>query len=240
MKKTGLFLIAMLAVVLLQVSCKKDEEPTSPDYKQPSAASRTEVVTIPDGLQEKADAGTDLGAIMAVSYMGLANAISSFGSTFALPEGAEVQGKKSDGTIYYWSYSGYSYWMTYNELSDRYTWTYDYELPGSSRFTYISAEELKTGKAGSLTIYNPEAPSEYIWTYNWSINASNAFLADLEWYDGDDESSFNVVSNADHSGSFKYYIASVLNAEILWNADGSGTYWIIGDDNGIEGSWTAK
>jgi hypothetical protein len=53
-------------------------------------------------------------------------------------------------------------------------------------------------------------------------------------------SSFDVVSNADNSGSFKFKDAGVLSSEILWNANGSGTYWIAGDPDPITGSWTAK
>jgi len=238
MKKSSLILAAVFIAVLFQTSCKKEEEPT-PTYKEPTIASRTEIVSIPEGLEAKAS--TDPNAAVAVIYMGLANAISSFGSSFTVPEDAEWEKKKSGSRIYYWSYYGYSYWMTYSELTDRYTWTYDWEFPGAERFTYISAEEAKTGKNGSWTIFDPEAPSQYVWTYDWSINSSNAFIASLEWMDNDEESSFDVVSNANNSGSFKYFIGSVLNADILWNADGSGTYWIAGDGPaGISGSWTAK
>jgi hypothetical protein len=240
MKNARIVLFGLLMIALFQVSCKKDEEKSNPVYRQPSAASRTEVVSIPAGLETKANAG-DLGATLAVTYMGLANAISSFGTSFTVPSGAKIQNKKSSSTVYYWSYGGYSYWMTYAELLDKYSWKYEWEFPGQSRFTYISAEEGKTGKNGSWTIFDPDLPTSYVWTYDWSINASNAFIASLEWNDGaESHSSFDVIANANNSGSFKFYDASVLSAEILWNADGSGTYWIAGDGNGMEGSWTAK
>jgi len=243
MRKLNFILLLMLIPALLQVGCKKDEDtPEVPTYKQPSAASRGEIVTIPEGLQARADEGTDFGAIIAVSYMGLANAISSFSSSFIIPEGAEVESKKSGSTVYHWSGGGYSYWMTYAELADKYTWTYDWELPGQSRFTYISAEEQKDAKKGKWTIYNPETPSVHVWDYNWQISSSNSFTASLIWNDYDNtRSSFDVVSNADNSGSFKFFEATVLKSEIEWNADGSGTYWISGDgDDDITGNWTAK
>ena len=243
MKKSGLFLMVFLVPLLLQVSCKKEETPPpAPTYKTPTAAARSEIVVIPDALKAKADAGEDIGAVIAVSYMGLANAISGFSTSFEVPEGAEIQGKKSGSTVYFWTYGGgYSYWMTYEELSDKYTWKYEWQFPDSPRFTYISAEEAKNGKNGSWTIYNPETPSSYIWTYNWSINAINSFIASLMWNEGESLASFDVVGNTDNSGSFKYYIASVLKADILWNADGSGTYWIYGDGGSdLAGSWTAK
>ena len=240
MKKIRFIWMVLLIPSLIMVSCKKDEENKVPIYKQPTAASRGDVVTIPDGLQARSDAG-DINSLIAVSYMGLANAISNFSSNFIIPEGAQIQGKKSGSTVYYWTYQGYSYWMTYTELADKYTWEYDWEVPGQARFTYISAEELKTGKSGSWTIYNSESTSDFVWTYGWSINTSETFTANLVWNEGGtEESSFNVVSKADNSGSFKYYIATVLNAEILWNTDGSGTYTFFGEGGNQTGSWTAK
>jgi hypothetical protein len=215
--------------------------PESLVYQKPSAANRTEIVTIPTGLQAKADVGDDFGAMMAVAYMGLANAISGFSASFMVPDGATIQNKKDGSVVYYWSYGGFSYWMTYSELADKNTWKYEYEFPDYPRFTYIYAEEGKTGKDGNWTIYDPDIPANYIWTYDWSINTSNTFTASLMWRDNDiTASTFDVVSNSDKSGSFKYKDAGVLSADILWNADGSGTYWILGDPDPFTGSWTAK
>lgn len=239
--KTFRFLLVLLMVPsLLLVSCKKDkDEPEVPEYKQPLAASRTEVVVIPEGLQAKADEG-DLNASIAVMYMGMANAISSFGSSFTVPTDAQIEGKKGSSVVYHWSYGGYSYWMTFTEYADKYTWEYEYEFPNYPRFTYILAEEMKDGKSGGWTIYDPENSAETIWTYTWSVNSSNTFTADLTWNAGENEtSSFNVVANANNSGSFKFYEVSVLQAEVNWNADGSGTFWLIGPP-AFSGSWTAK
>jgi hypothetical protein len=243
MKKARLFLLVLLIPALLQVSCKKDEdpEPTGPTYKAPAASEMGEIVTIPTGLQAKANEGTDNGAMIAVSYMGMANALSGFAGSFAIPDDAQIQGKKDGSTVYFWSYGGYSYWMTYSELSDKYTWRYEYEFPEYPRFTFILAEETKDGKSGNWSIYDPdETTHNEIWTYDWSISESNTFTANMMMYDDNEGSfSFNVVSNVNKSGSFKVYDSTVLTAEILWNADGSGTYWISGDP-AISGSWTAK
>lgn len=243
MRKLKFVLLLMLIPALMQVSCKKDDDTSDvPVYRQPTAASRGEIVKIPEGLQARADEGTDFGAMIAVSYMGLANAISSFSSSFIVPEGAAIESKKSGSTVYHWSGPGYSYWMTYTELADKYTWTYDWELPDQPRFTYISAEEQKDAKKGKWTIYNPDAPTTFLWDYNWMINASNSFTASLIWNESDEtRSSYDVVSNTDNSGSFKFFEATVLKSDIMWNADGSGTYWISGDGgDDLVGNWTAN
>jgi hypothetical protein len=238
MKRLKIFLLLLALPLLFITSCKKDEPtPEGVTYKSPSAAGRNTVVDIPAGLTAKANGG-DINASIAVTYMSLANAISGFAASFTLPSNAQLEGKKSNSKVYHWSIQGYSYWMTYTELADKYTWRYEYEFPGVPRFTYISAEELKTGKQGSWIIYNPEATTSAIWTYNWSINASNAFIANMTWNDGQEPSTFDVTSNADHSGNFIYKAANIKQAEIIWASNGSGTYWLIGDGTAaIEGSW---
>jgi len=97
MKKSSLILAAVLIATLFQTSCKKEEEPTL-TYKEPTIASRTEIVSIPEGLEEKAS--TDPNAAVAVIYMGFANAISQFGTSFIVPEDAEWEKKKSGSRIY--------------------------------------------------------------------------------------------------------------------------------------------
>ena len=238
MKRLKIYMLLLALPALFITSCKKDEAtPDTLTYKSPSAAGRTTVVDIPAGLTAKANGG-DLNASIAVMYMSLANAISGFAASFTLPANAQLEGKKSNSKVYHWSMQGYSYWMTFTELADKYTWKYEYEFPNVPRFTYISAEELKTGKQGSWTIYNPEVTATAIWTYNWSINASNAFIANMTWNDGQEASTFDVTSNADHSGIFIYKIATVKQAQINWTSTGSGTYWLIGNGTtAIEGSW---
>lgn len=239
MKKLKVFLFLLALPAFLLTSCKKEEDtPEELTYKSPSAAGRTSVVEIPAGLTAKANGG-DLNATIAIMYMNLANAFSSFSSSFTIPSNATVENKKSSSKVYHWTYSGYSYWMTYTELADKYTWKYEWETPEITRFTYIMAEELKTGKGGSWTIYNPESTSTSLWTYTWSINTSNAFIANMSWNEGQVVSTFDVISNADHSGSFIYKEAGVKHAEITWTSTGSGTYWLKGDGTSdISGSWS--
>jgi len=240
MKKARILLLLLMVPVILQVSCKKDDPPAPPVYKEPTAASMADVAAVPAGLAAKADAGTDFGAVYAAMYMELANGISGFGGLFAVPDGASVQSKKSGSTVWFWSYGGYSYWMTYEELATKYVWKYEYQFPDVPRFTYIAAEEAKDGKSGNWTIYDPAASGNSVWTYIWNINSSNTFTADLTWDEGNSPSAFKVVANANNSGNFKYYASGVLECEIVWNSDGSGSYTFYGDMASYSGTWTAK
>jgi len=241
MKSTlKLSLLILAALPALFTSCKKeDTKPQVIEYKQPSIADRQTIVDVPSGLNTLADQG-DMNALTASIYIEMANGISQFGSDFYIPSDAERQSGDQNSANYFWTYAGYSYWMTYKKESDKYVWTWDWETPEVQRFTYIKAEESLDGKSGNWSIYDPEASSQTVWTYNWSLDANGNFTASLVWNeDNATTGSFEVVDNADSSGSFIYKEDGVKTAEVNWNSDGSGTYWLMGDGSGVTGSWTA-
>ncbi len=240
MKVLKLSLLSLAFLSFLCTSCKKDDpKPPAIAYQQPSFGNRTDVIEVPAGLNTLADNG-DYNAYAAMSYLNLANAISSFSTSFSVPDDAQKQSANSNSLTYYWSYYGYSYWITYKKESDKYTWKWEYEFPEVSRFTYVTAEQSLDGKSGSWSIYDPENTNNLVWTYTWSLATNGDYTASLVWHDSSTESeSFDVSDNADGSGTFTYNLNGVKQAEIIWNADGSGTYWMLGYDGNVTGSWTA-
>ena len=225
MKKVKFIFIIMVLPLILMISCNKETEDEAPEYISPT--ERSVIVNIPSGLQTKAEDG-DMNALMATVYMGLANTLSGFSGSFKLPSNAQIQNKKSNSYIYNWSMNNFSYWITYSILPDKYTWTYDYEFPDNPRFTFIYAEENKTAKAGAWMIYDREEPGLKVWNYQWNINSLNSFIASIKFNvtGNSNEGIFEIVANTDNSGSFLYKIGLLNKAEILWNANGSGTYKI--------------
>jgi hypothetical protein len=237
MNKFKLFYLLLAAPLLLNVSCSKDEPEPEPEvtYKKPVASTRTTLIETPAGLQNS----TDPNAAMATAWMGIANGLAAYGSSFTIPENAQTGGDKSDGTVYFWTYGGYSYWMTFTEFADKYVWKYEYAFPNTTRFTFIEAEELKTGKEGSWAIYSPEGTHPVLWDYDWTINASNDFSAEMMWYGDDDSESikFLVLDKADNSGYFKMFEGAVQIVQVSWNANGSGSWWVKDGSTTISGSW---
>lgn len=235
MKNFKLFYLLLAASLILNVSCSKDEEPEpEKTYFEPVASSRAKVVDVPAGLQNSADPN----AAYASSWIQTANGLAAFNSYFTIPENAQTGGDKSDGTVYFWTYGGYSYWMTFTELADKYVWKYEYAFPNTTRFTFIEAEELKTGKKGSWAIYNPDGTHEALWDYNWTINSANDFSAIMMWY-GDESTGnikFEVLDKADHSGYFKGYISDDKFVDIIWNANGTGSWWYSFGET-YQGTW---
>jgi len=237
MKKISLILFLFTLPVFVFISCKKEEEPEVLEYRQPTVASRTEVVTIPQGLQNSEDPGAQMG----VAYMGLANGLAAMATSFNVPADVEPENTKSSASVYHWTYGGYSYWMTFSATSTHYNWKYEYEFPGMSRFTFIEANELKTGLQGNWMIYDPEATHSILWKYDWTLNSVQDFAANifLYGYNGADSINFDILGRVNNSGYLKLYEGSLKIAEIIWNSDGSGSWWIYSEDgNHYSGSWS--
>ncbi len=236
MKRFKLFYLLLAAPLVFNVSCSKDEPEPENTYVKPVASSRTSLVDVPTGLQNSQDPN----AAMASAWMGIANGLASYGSNFTVPENAQTGTDKSSSAVYFWTYGGISYWMTFDDLLTKYTWKYEYEYPGVSRFTFIEAEELKTGTQGSWAIYDPEEGNHpVLWDYDWTINASNDFSAEMMWYGDDDTDSikFLVLDKADNSGYFKMYEGEVKIVEVLWSANGSGSWWYSNGSVTYSGTW---
>ncbi|HYW96028.1 MAG TPA: hypothetical protein VE870_10605 [Bacteroidales bacterium] len=239
MKPFKLTLFAFASLVFLLNSCKKDEpKPDVLDYKQPAIAQRDNVIEVPQGLITLAEGG-DYNAYAAMSYMELANGLSTFATDFTLPNDVQREAGDQNSAVYFWSYGGYSYWMTYKKTSEGYLWTWEWETPEIARFTYISATENPDGKSGSWSIFDPEGGGASVWTYNWSIDSDENYSATLVMNDNSTQSTFDVTDNADGSGNFVYKEDGVKTAELNWNADGSGDYWISDDNGGLSDSWPA-
>jgi hypothetical protein len=240
MKITRLIPLFICAALIVSSCSKKDNSTPAPTYKSPSIASHTDI-TVPAGLQTKADNG-DYNASLAATFITMANGLSSYAADFTVPDGASKSNLKSNGTVYFWSYQGYSYWMTYTVLTDKYTWTYDWQTPSVSRFTFISAEELKNGTAGNWKIYNPETPDNVMWDFNWTL-VSSVYNGTMNFYQtGEATVKFIVQDNGNNSGDFQYFVGTVKKVDVTWNSDGSGSYWF--SDDGVSstatGSWTAS
>lgn len=243
MKKYTVYFVLLTALMVSYTSCSKDEDDDgtdAPEYVEPSIIDRSVVIEAPAGLTSLANSG-DIYATLALSYFNLANSIGNYASSFVVPTDVDPQLTNNGNALYSWSHAGYSYWMTFSEDNGKYSWKYEYEMPGYPRFTYIEAEESKDGKSGSWTIYDPDSPSEDVWMYNWSMDSNDNFSATLTFNEDDAETSvFTVSSNVDESGSFVYTVNGTDEVEIHWNADGSGNYWFNNDGEEVTNTWPAQ
>ncbi len=107
-----------------------------------------------------------------------------------------------------------------------------------ARFTYWTADQSLDGNSGSWTIFDPDNTQQFLWKYTWSIDSHGNYTASL-LLDGSSSESLEIIDNADGSGKFTYYEDGTKQGEVIWNSNGSGTYWISTYDGGQTGTWTA-
>ena len=221
-------------------SCKKDEadpekSPTI-TYKKPVATEREKIVNIPQRLNEKTV--YDYNAREVTSQMKDINQLAGLYSAFAIPEKAKRIPDKNNSVGYFWTFTDDSYWTTLVEESNKFIWTLDMKYPDKPRFTYMKSEESKDGKSGNWEIFDERDGKEKVETYLWNINSKDDFTASIIVNDYTLISTFNIIDNKDGSGSFIYTYKGIKQSEVNWKADGSGSYWLLDDDDkGVTGSW---
>ena len=204
-------------------------------YKEPTASKRTALVDIPDDLETLSQ--SDMNALATVTFMGAANAITSFSTNFTLGVSGLDAEPCTNGYVYSWEFVGFKYWITYTDNGTTRTWEYEFQTPDLARFTLMTAEEAVNGKSGSWVIYDEVVGHAKIWDYEWSIDSSDNFTATATCYD-EPESTYDVVSNANGSGSFVLTEDEVDVVTVNWTADGeTGTYSYFDGEETYEGSW---
>ncbi len=129
-------------------------------------------------------------------------------------------------------------WETITTTSSKNLWQIDVN-DGSGRNKYIVAEEMKDGSSGFMQVFDYTKNSEdWIYSYDWSFDSSDNATLTYRW--AEDAFKYEIKSNADLSGSAKYYIGGELLYNFIWNKDGSGssTSYVLGSEVII--TWSAS
>ncbi len=229
MKKSKLapFYVVVSALVFF-TGCEKNKEEPEQTYMAPKIASQTTIIEAPSALLTN----DDPNALMAVSYISMVNAFASMPALFStLPQNATQGELKSTGSSWTWSDTqGNAIWIEFVESAVEYTWKYYIKSSEmESRILLCKVTELKTGLGGDMEIYEQEQGALAI-TYTWTKTASGTLNETILFSDGIDSFFFEITANSDKSGDINIYAGtgptSPQVADISWNSDGSGTYWV--------------
>lgn len=248
MRKFNLLILLTTAFVLVFTSCKKDEddEKSPNDIPKPTIAANQQQFTAPQELAQS----TDPYAQQAYSYIMQVNAMTSFMSYFTPPATAEEVNTKSDSQTWTWmqSYTDqdgnvieYTFTYTFTETSDKYIWDIDMGINGNTN-DFIDAEEMKTGESGEMNIYyNALGVEDFdvYYHYNWTVSGGTT-IVNMELHDGNSELySYVLTVNQDGSGEIAYNVDEIIVFRLIWNANGSGTWFEYDEDGEItdQGSW---
>ncbi|MFZ5942222.1 MAG: hypothetical protein ACOYXB_16775 [Bacteroidota bacterium] len=246
MKKSKhlLYFAALAFTLSFFTSCKEADTP-------PDEMLSFEPETIMDQVPEALKNSTDEYAVLCVSDIASALDMSTFMGDLVPPDEAV----RSTGDTWRWSVSSYTYTMTfywtYEEDSQKRTWTMEVQFENGTIYPYITAWEKKDGSEGEI-LYNfawaqaygtTEDFEELYWTYHWTKDAAGNYT--FSWnYDSSDESfeyflKYEVKVNADGSGSIDYYSVGTKFYHMEWDTEGNGSwsYYSSGEEY-LSGTWT--
>ena len=244
----GLAVLGIFACLLL--ACEKEE--VRPEFRQMTFESQEVLDKLPEGLTNSDDSY----AMECVSMINDALDMSEFVGDMEVPDGAVKTARKSSGDTWTWTVNAqghtYSFYWTYSDDSEKHYWTMEIEVDGSDKYAYIQAWEYKDGSGGQVkynfnwvaAVYGSTDFDEIFWTYTWDLDDSGNYHFTMTW-DGSEEGydfyiEYAIVVNEDGSGSIQYWLMEELVYEMVWDAQGNGT-WIFysGGQEFMSGSWTA-
>jgi hypothetical protein len=233
--------VLAFSIAFLLTGCKKDDNPLAATGDKPAVPSLT--------FKGPNTTSTDPMALTAKSFALQMNALSS---PFA---GIQDNPGTLNGNV--WSYEN-----TADGLTTKWTATINGDksvtwqcilngkkasIPSSSNYNNWLAFEANSsvdGKSGYWKIYNENATTLAV-QYTWSTAADVTISATIDVYDtGAKLQTVEMTNKIDGSGTMKNYAkksagtAFYLQLDLLWKADGTGSYTTYQEDGTVLGTGT--
>jgi hypothetical protein len=236
-----------MLLLVLGVSCSKDEDPEPRNFETIGFNSEEVLAKLPPGLLNSEDEY----AQTAVDDIESALDWSGFYDNFTPPDDAVKEG--TDSYSWHWNYAGdnLTLWWEYDSDSQKNYWEMDIQYNEGDRYDYLDAWESKDGKSGEIKYNfewacsmdeNPEECEKLYWIYSWNLNSNGDYTftylveADEEEYSA--FMSYTVIINNDGSGSIEYYFYDELFYNITWDSEGNGSWTYYFGDTEMSGNWT--
>ncbi len=251
--KTRLYtkgLAGLLLMLFLVNGCKKEDEP--PQFEQISFDTQEVLDLLPAGLENS----NDQYAQECVGMIETALDMSDFIDNMEVPPEAVKTAKKgTTGTwSWTWDYIGgeiWTFYWTYDEDNSKMYWTMEIQFGDGPRFDYIEAWEAKDGSAGEV-IYNfnwagiYDGDTGYVGLFlriTWEMDSSGNYYYSWYWESDTEEYTYlwryDIVVNADGSGSVDYYLADELYYHMEWDVLGNGSWAYYFGGLETTGFWVA-
>ncbi len=246
----GWAVLFLFAIVV--TGCNKDEEEGPGEFAGLSFEGQAVLDQLPSGLK----ASTDEKAEECVGMIEDALDMSSFMDNMDVPDNAVKTSKKSSGDTWQWtwSYGGevWTFFWTFSEDSSKKYWTMQIQYGAGAKADYISAWEKKDGTGGQvvysfnwLNLQDTEDTDlvDLHLIYNWSLDSNGNYHIDWTYEssetDVDNFMSYDILINADGSGSVDYYMNDALFYHMEWDAAGNGSWVYYFGDSELSGAWVA-
>ena len=191
-------------------------------------------------------------AVLATSYVSMANSFTGWLGFFRPPAGAAKMvvssGAEGGPWVHTWTDGSLSVVLTITELADRYTWSVVVDGTDGDdtfdNFLMAHAEAFKNSERGSMVVYDLESTLAAI-TWNWEINASDVYNFLMFGYEsGSTQDGFEIdlTVNPNQSGDLSFSEVansiSALNFRSTWQSTGAGEWWRYeGGEVSETGTW---
>lgn len=240
-------------MALITTACTKEEDPPE-ELQKLSFDSEAVLDMVPDGLKNS----NDDYAEDCYSFIESAVDMSQFIDNMEVPDNAQKSKSKAAGAETWqwsWNYGGdsFTFYWSYEESGGKRYWTMDIQYGSGPRYSYIDAWENSDGTGGEVTCnfgWVAAASGEILdeneflyWRYTWTLDGSGAYHMEYKMDASDDEYDYfiryEVVINADGSGTVDDYMAGELIYHMEWDVLGNGTWvYYIGGEEYMSGLWT--
>ena len=261
MKKFNINLLFLLALAIFFTSCSKDEdENPEPEVNLANVEfvrpGTTFDIVRPDKFYNSSSPKKNEVSTLA-SY-GII--YSSLAGSFTIPPGTKPSNTpinaggnrvaQANVLVYEYDYgSGYRIAYQLTELADGYRWEYFIKTPEMpSYIKYVEGQQNKAGNEGSYKVYSAYAENDWDNSYaafsgSWQWNANESdYQYNFDYLDS--EGVIRVRADGGFMGDGSGYTnwldaENNTRSEVIWNADGSGS-WKELKNNVItnQGSWT--
>jgi hypothetical protein len=238
----GKLTLCVAVMLSLMVSCKKEKQEASLEYRTPAIVSTPKIAEAPEKLVNS----TVYGAQLAGSFVSSSINVFDAYSTYFVPPDFACKSNRPSGLGYNWTDDKqYNFTMEFGVDNSNYSWDVYSESPNISKHIFLEATDAKSGKSGSAKLYYPTALNVSPLDYQWEKDDAGNTKITIIFPDKKNALYMSVATiNIDKSGSYKEYSGvstnDMLIADISWTADGAGSLMLKDKDSQktISYSWT--
>ncbi|MFZ1080389.1 MAG: hypothetical protein WAO19_00520 [Candidatus Kryptoniota bacterium] len=233
LSRVGILVLAAMFVAGCSKSSSTGNNSTAPALKAPTFAGPSSTSTTAD---------TSAGYLYASTYANIFTAYSESFTEYFVGTGTQ------SGNSWTWTETANGITGTWTATSTSSGYNWSLVLNGSNgtttynNFTIVSGTESTNGSSGSWTLYyENETTAEFGVT--WSTDANGVVTGTIVSNDssGTAVQKDVITENPNKSGELKEYAGgTVLTWDIIWNANGSGSYTEWNTDGTVEatGTWS--
>jgi hypothetical protein len=235
---------SFLFLLIFAMSCSNDDEVKKSEGKF-SFSSEEPIFNVPSKMQNS----DNEHALMASSYIQMANGMTSYVGYFNPPQGAKKSSQpivaenariasiQTTYEVYEWEYGKTTIAYQWSEQAGFYVFEVFFKEAGSGYRKYLVAKEKKDRSVGSLDYYDISTTnSNPILQWKW-VRAGDVIT--LEYFA--DSFKLVIVSNTKtNAGEVTYFANGKLFYEYQWDKAGNGSYTFYDLEGNVidEGEWT--